>query len=161
MGELTFFLGLHVKQKPDGIFISQDKYVAEILRKFGLIDRKSTSTLIDTEKPLLKDPNGDDVDVHTYRSMIGSLMSTDKIKGLNAEAEGVSAAGETLSTATLAISAASVQPVLLCSFENHEAKMGMRKFFKCWFYHHTINGHQFTMSNRHQELASPKANGSW
>nr|GEX56266.1 hypothetical protein [Tanacetum cinerariifolium] len=52
----------------------QDKYVAEILRKFGLTDEKSTSTPIDTEKPLLKDPNGEDVDVHTYRSMIGSLM---------------------------------------------------------------------------------------
>nr|GEW35743.1 hypothetical protein [Tanacetum cinerariifolium] len=52
----------------------QDKYVAEILRKFGLTDGKSASTLIDTEKPLLKDPDGEDVDVHTYRSMIGSLM---------------------------------------------------------------------------------------
>nr|GEW04654.1 hypothetical protein [Tanacetum cinerariifolium] len=57
MGELTFFLGLQVKQKKDGIFISQDKYVAEILRKFGLTKGKSTSTLIDTEKPLLKDPD--------------------------------------------------------------------------------------------------------
>nr|GEX75010.1 putative ribonuclease H-like domain-containing protein [Tanacetum cinerariifolium] len=74
MGELTFFLGLQVKQKKDGIFISQDKYVAEILRKFGLTEGKSSSTLIDTEKPLLKDPDGEDVDVHTYRSMIGSLM---------------------------------------------------------------------------------------
>nr|GEW38858.1 hypothetical protein [Tanacetum cinerariifolium] len=74
MGELTFFLGLQVKQKKDGIFISQDKYVAEILRKFGLTKGKSTSTPIDTEKPLLKDPDGEDVDVHTYRSMIGSLM---------------------------------------------------------------------------------------
>nr|GEW29566.1 ribonuclease H-like domain, reverse transcriptase, RNA-dependent DNA polymerase [Tanacetum cinerariifolium] len=74
MGELTFFLGLQVKQKPDGIFISQDKYVAEILRKFGLTDKKSASTPIDTEKPLLKDPDGKDVDVHTYRSMIGFLM---------------------------------------------------------------------------------------
>nr|GEW30707.1 uncharacterized mitochondrial protein AtMg00810-like [Tanacetum cinerariifolium] len=73
MGELTFFLRLHVKQKPDGIFISQDKYVAEILRKFGL-DGKSASTLINTEKPLLKDPDGEDLDVHTYRSMIGSPM---------------------------------------------------------------------------------------
>nr|GEV81925.1 hypothetical protein [Tanacetum cinerariifolium] len=62
MGELTFFLGLQVKQKEDGIFISQDKYVAEILRKFGLTDRKSASTHIDTEKPLLKDPDGEDVD---------------------------------------------------------------------------------------------------
>nr|GEY84239.1 hypothetical protein [Tanacetum cinerariifolium] len=52
----------------------QDKYVAKILRKFGLTDEKSTSTPIDTEKPLLKDHDGEDVDVHTYRSMIGSLM---------------------------------------------------------------------------------------
>nr|GEV06853.1 hypothetical protein [Tanacetum cinerariifolium] len=74
IGELTFFLGLQVKQKKYGIFISQDKYIAEILRKFGLTDGKSASTSIDTEKPLLKDPDGDDVDVHIYRSMIGSLM---------------------------------------------------------------------------------------
>nr|GEW56166.1 hypothetical protein [Tanacetum cinerariifolium] len=74
MGELTFFLGLQVKQKDNGIFISQDKYVAKILRKFGLIDGKSASTSIDTKKPLLKDPNSEDVDVHIYRSMIGSLM---------------------------------------------------------------------------------------
>nr|GEX43678.1 putative ribonuclease H-like domain-containing protein [Tanacetum cinerariifolium] len=74
MGELTFFLGLQVKQKDDGIFISQDKYVVEILRKFGLTDGKSASTPIDTENPLLKDPDGEDMDVHTYRSMIGSLM---------------------------------------------------------------------------------------
>nr|GEZ10669.1 uncharacterized mitochondrial protein AtMg00810-like [Tanacetum cinerariifolium] len=74
MGELKFFLGLQVKQKLDGIFINQDKYVAEILRKFGLTDRKSASTPIDTKKPLLKDPDGEDMDMHTYRSMIGSLM---------------------------------------------------------------------------------------
>nr|GEX04733.1 hypothetical protein [Tanacetum cinerariifolium] len=74
MGELTFFLRLQVKQKQDRIFISHDKYVAEILRKFGLTYGKSASTPIDTEKPLLKDPDGKDVDVHTYRSMIGSLM---------------------------------------------------------------------------------------
>nr|GEZ16464.1 uncharacterized mitochondrial protein AtMg00810-like [Tanacetum cinerariifolium] len=74
MGELTFFLGLQVKQKKDEIFISQDKYVAELLKKFGLTDGKLASTPIDTEKPLLKDPDDEDVDVHTYRSMIGSLM---------------------------------------------------------------------------------------
>nr|GFB43823.1 hypothetical protein [Tanacetum cinerariifolium] len=47
---------LVVKPKKDGIFISQDKYVAEILRKFRLTEGKSASTPIDTEKPLLKDP---------------------------------------------------------------------------------------------------------
>nr|GEV83301.1 retrovirus-related Pol polyprotein from transposon TNT 1-94 [Tanacetum cinerariifolium] len=73
-GELTFFLGLQVKQKEDGIFINQDKYATEILKKFGLTEGKSASTPIDTEKPLLKDHDGEDVDVHIYRSMIGSLM---------------------------------------------------------------------------------------
>nr|GEU54588.1 hypothetical protein [Tanacetum cinerariifolium] len=57
MGELTFFLGLQVKQKNDGIFINQDKYVAKILRKFGFTYVKSASIPIDIEKPLLKDPD--------------------------------------------------------------------------------------------------------
>ncbi|GJT44103.1 ribonuclease H-like domain-containing protein [Tanacetum coccineum] len=74
MGELTFFLGLQVKQKEDGIFISQDKYVTEILKKFGFTDVKTANTLMETHKPLLKDADGEDVDEHLYRSMIGSLM---------------------------------------------------------------------------------------
>ncbi|GJY62506.1 putative ribonuclease H-like domain-containing protein [Tanacetum coccineum] len=74
MGELTFFLGLQVKQKKDGIFISQDKYIAEILKKFRFIEVKTASTLMETQKPLLKDEDGEEVDVHIYRSMIGSLM---------------------------------------------------------------------------------------
>ncbi|GJS41209.1 putative ribonuclease H-like domain-containing protein [Tanacetum coccineum] len=53
MGELTFFLGLQVKQKEDGIFISQDKYVAEILKKFDFVV-KTASTPIETQKPLVK-----------------------------------------------------------------------------------------------------------
>nr|GFB55462.1 hypothetical protein [Tanacetum cinerariifolium] len=52
----------------------QDKYVAEILKKFRLSEGKSASTPIDIEKPLVKDSDGKDIDVHTYRSMIGSLM---------------------------------------------------------------------------------------
>ncbi|GKE37574.1 putative ribonuclease H-like domain-containing protein, partial [Tanacetum coccineum] len=55
MGELTFFLGLQVKQKEDGIFISQDKYVTEILKKFGFTDVKTASTPMETQKPLLKE----------------------------------------------------------------------------------------------------------
>nr|GEX10167.1 hypothetical protein [Tanacetum cinerariifolium] len=49
----------------------QDKYVAKILRKFGIMDGKLTSTSIDTKKPLLKDPDGEDVDVHIYRYLKG------------------------------------------------------------------------------------------
>ncbi|GJZ57633.1 putative ribonuclease H-like domain-containing protein [Tanacetum coccineum] len=55
MGELTFFLGLQVKQKEDGIFISQDKYVAEILKKFDFSSVKTASTPIETQKPLVND----------------------------------------------------------------------------------------------------------
>ncbi|GJU34978.1 ribonuclease H-like domain-containing protein [Tanacetum coccineum] len=54
-GELTFFLGLQVTQKDDGIFISQDKYVDEILKKFGFSTVKTTRTPMETSKPLLKD----------------------------------------------------------------------------------------------------------
>ncbi|GKD97551.1 putative ribonuclease H-like domain-containing protein, partial [Tanacetum coccineum] len=62
MGELTFFLGLQVKQKEDGIFISQDKYVAEILKKFDFASVKTASTPIETQKPLVKDEEASDVD---------------------------------------------------------------------------------------------------
>ncbi|GJT57714.1 putative ribonuclease H-like domain-containing protein [Tanacetum coccineum] len=74
IGELTFFLGLQVKQKKDNIFISQDKYVGAILKKFGFTKVKTASTPMETQKPLLKDEDGEEVDVHMYRSMIGSLM---------------------------------------------------------------------------------------
>ncbi|GJY94464.1 putative ribonuclease H-like domain-containing protein [Tanacetum coccineum] len=74
MGELTFFLGLQVEQRKDGIFLSQDKYVCDILKKFGFSSMKTASTPMETHKPLLKDADGTDVDVHLYRSMIGSLM---------------------------------------------------------------------------------------
>ncbi|GJR80337.1 putative ribonuclease H-like domain-containing protein [Tanacetum coccineum] len=54
--------------------ISQDKYVDEILKKFGFLTVKTASTPMETSKPLLKDENAEDVDVHLYRLMIGSLM---------------------------------------------------------------------------------------
>nr|GEU83782.1 hypothetical protein [Tanacetum cinerariifolium] len=74
IGELTFFLGLQVKQKKDGTFISQDKYVAKILKKFRFTKVKTASTPMETQKPLLKDKDGKEVDVYMYRSMNGSLM---------------------------------------------------------------------------------------
>nr|GEW06424.1 ribonuclease H-like domain-containing protein [Tanacetum cinerariifolium] len=60
MGKLIFFLGLQVKQKEDGIFISQDKYVNEILNKFGFSDVKTASTPMETNKTLLKDEKRED-----------------------------------------------------------------------------------------------------
>ncbi|GJY75684.1 putative ribonuclease H-like domain-containing protein [Tanacetum coccineum] len=66
--------GEQVQQMKDGIFISQDKYVAEILKKFGFSDVKTASTPMETSKHLLKDADGEDVYEHLYRSMIRSLM---------------------------------------------------------------------------------------
>ncbi|GJZ61779.1 hypothetical protein Tco_0617916 [Tanacetum coccineum] len=63
-----------VKQQPDGIFISQDKHVADILKKFHFCSIKTATTPIVSNKPLVKDKDGVDVDVYVYRSMIGSLM---------------------------------------------------------------------------------------
>ncbi|GJW63698.1 putative reverse transcriptase, RNA-dependent DNA polymerase [Tanacetum coccineum] len=60
--------------KENGIFISQDKYVADILKKFDFTIVKEASTPIETNKALNKDEEAKDVDVHLYRSMIGSLM---------------------------------------------------------------------------------------
>ncbi|GJT22721.1 putative ribonuclease H-like domain-containing protein [Tanacetum coccineum] len=74
IGELTFFLRLQVKQKEDGIFICQDKYVTDILKKFDFADVKIASTPMETQKLLLMDEDGEEVYVHLYRSMIGSLM---------------------------------------------------------------------------------------
>ncbi|GJT99395.1 hypothetical protein Tco_1109734, partial [Tanacetum coccineum] len=48
--------------------------VAEILKKFGFTEVKTASTPMETQKPLLKDEDGEEVDVHMYRLMIGSLM---------------------------------------------------------------------------------------
>ncbi|GJR87708.1 retrovirus-related pol polyprotein from transposon TNT 1-94 [Tanacetum coccineum] len=75
IGELTFFLELQVQQKEDGIFISQDKYVADILKKFDFITVKTTSTHMEPNKALVKDEEADNVDVHLYRSMIGSTST--------------------------------------------------------------------------------------
>nr|GEV07399.1 hypothetical protein [Tanacetum cinerariifolium] len=74
-GELTFFLGLQVKQKNDGIFISQDKYVAKILKKFRFTEVKNASTPMETQKPLLKGEDGEKVDVHMYRYQVNPKVS--------------------------------------------------------------------------------------
>nr|GFC51776.1 uncharacterized mitochondrial protein AtMg00810-like [Tanacetum cinerariifolium] len=74
MSEFNFFLGLQVQQKEDGIFLSQDTYVGDILKKFGYTDVRSSNTPMDKENPWRKDGTGKYVDLHLYRSMIGSLM---------------------------------------------------------------------------------------
>ncbi|KAJ9547280.1 hypothetical protein OSB04_019823 [Centaurea solstitialis] len=61
-------------RKEDGILINQSKYVKDMLTKFGFLDAKSASTPMETHKQLTADVEGEEVDVHQYRSMIGSLM---------------------------------------------------------------------------------------
>ncbi|GKA88337.1 putative ribonuclease H-like domain-containing protein, partial [Tanacetum coccineum] len=242
MGELTFFLGLQVKQKEDGIFISQDKYVAEILKKFDFMSVKTACTPIETHKPLVKDEEAAYVDVHLYRPMIGSLMYlttsrpdimfaacacsrfqvTPKTSHLHAvkrifsdygganldrksttggcqflghrlilwqckkqtimaisttEDEYVAAAncyGQLLIGVQRWYSLELLQFVVeilvrrwvvddMMTFEvsmmlilREENAMKHGCSLSVGFYHHTTNGHQFTMSNRHQELASPE-----
>nr|GEV51423.1 ribonuclease H-like domain, reverse transcriptase, RNA-dependent DNA polymerase [Tanacetum cinerariifolium] len=65
---------VYVKQSEKGIFIRHDNYVAEILKKFDFSFVKKSSTSIETQKPLVKDDEAVDVDVHVYRSMTGSLI---------------------------------------------------------------------------------------
>ncbi|GKE67074.1 uncharacterized mitochondrial protein-like protein, partial [Tanacetum coccineum] len=66
MGELTLFLGLQVKQKPDGIFISQDKYVQDMLKKFDMESVRTATTPYEASKPKSKDEPDDAVNVHLY-----------------------------------------------------------------------------------------------
>ncbi|KAK2971052.1 hypothetical protein RJ640_017204 [Escallonia rubra] len=74
MGELTFFLGLQIKQSKDGIFINQSKYTRELLKRFGLENAKPRGTPISPSVNLIKDENGKDVDSKLFRGMIGSLL---------------------------------------------------------------------------------------
>ncbi|GJW25064.1 putative ribonuclease H-like domain-containing protein [Tanacetum coccineum] len=81
MGELTFFLGLQVKHKENGIFISQDKYVGEILKKFGFSSIRTASTPMETNKALTKDENGKDVDVRLYSDYAGASLDRKSTTG--------------------------------------------------------------------------------
>ncbi|GKF33776.1 hypothetical protein Tco_0106976, partial [Tanacetum coccineum] len=74
---------LQVKQKEDGIFISQDKYVAEILKKFDFANVKTASTPIETQKPLVKDEEASDVDVHliSWQCKKQTIVATSTTKG--------------------------------------------------------------------------------
>ena len=74
VGELTFFLGLQVKQRKDGIFISQEKYARNLGKKFGLDSNKHASTPMSSSTKLSFDSSGVEVNLALYRSIIGSLL---------------------------------------------------------------------------------------
>ncbi|GJR03133.1 putative ribonuclease H-like domain-containing protein [Tanacetum coccineum] len=84
MGELTFFLGLQVKQNKGGIFISQDKYVAEILKKFDLVNVKAAITPMETKLPLTKDEEHLIPDIMYAVCVCSRFQVTPKTSHLNA-----------------------------------------------------------------------------
>ena len=72
--ELTFFLVLQVKQKKEGIFVSQEKYARNIVKKFGLNSKKHASTPMSSSTKLNVDSSRVKVSPTLYRSIIGSLL---------------------------------------------------------------------------------------
>ena len=74
MGELTFFLGFQIKQMKEWIFISQEKYTKDLLKRFEIENSKISKTPISTSTKLDKDENGIKVDQKWYSGMIGSLL---------------------------------------------------------------------------------------
>ena len=73
MGELKFFLGFQIHQQRNGVFISQEKYLKDVLRKFIMQDCKDVKTPMPTNGHLCIDENSKDFDQKVYRSTIGSL----------------------------------------------------------------------------------------
>jgi hypothetical protein len=74
IGELSFFLGLQITQRFEGMFISQEKYLREMLKRFQMEDSKPVGTPMVTRCKLSKDDDSPNVDQSSYRSMIGSLL---------------------------------------------------------------------------------------
>jgi len=74
MGELKFFLGLQIKQHKDGIFICQEKYIKDLLKKYKMNEAKIMTTPMHPSSNLDKDENGKDFPEKEYRGMIGSLL---------------------------------------------------------------------------------------
>jgi hypothetical protein len=74
MGELTFFLGIQVKQTKQGTFVHQGKYTKDLMKKFNMMELKPVSTPMSSAASLGPDEDGNAVDQREYRSMIGSLL---------------------------------------------------------------------------------------
>ena len=74
MGELTFFLGLQIKQNRDGTFVHQGKYTKDVLKKFDMGVAKPFSTPMSMTTALDADEDGERMNQKEYRSMIGSLL---------------------------------------------------------------------------------------
>ena len=74
IGELSYFLNLKIKQLKNGTFMSQGKYITDMIKKFGMNDNKAISTPMRTNGNLDSDVSGNMMDQKLYRSMIRSLL---------------------------------------------------------------------------------------
>jgi hypothetical protein len=74
LGELTFFLGIQVKQTKQGTFVHQAKYTKDLMKKFNLVELQPVSTLMSSAASLGPDEDGEAVYQREYKSMIGSLL---------------------------------------------------------------------------------------
>jgi hypothetical protein len=74
MGELTFLLGIQVKQTKQGTFMHQVKYTKDLMKKFNMAELKPVSTPTSSSTSLGLDEDGEAVDQREYKSMIGSLL---------------------------------------------------------------------------------------
>ena len=74
MGELNFFLGFQIIQKGDGIFIHQEKYVKDLLKRFIMDEAKPMATHMHPSTVIVKDEKGNDTSEKEYKGMIGSLL---------------------------------------------------------------------------------------
>jgi isopentenyldiphosphate isomerase len=74
MRELTFFLGIQVKQTKQCSFVHQAKYTKDLMKKFNMTELKPVSTLMSSAASLGLHEDGEAVDQREYRSMIGSLL---------------------------------------------------------------------------------------
>ena len=73
-GEIKFFVGLQVHQLKHGIFVTQSKYIKEILKNFGWEDSKLVSKPMEIGHKLSKNDESAKVNQTMYRSMIGKLQ---------------------------------------------------------------------------------------
>jgi hypothetical protein len=74
MGELTFFLGIQVKEMKQGTFMHQTKYTKDLIKKFNMAELKPKSTPMSTATSLGPDEDSEVIDQREYRSMISSLL---------------------------------------------------------------------------------------
>jgi hypothetical protein len=72
--ELTFFLGIQVKQTKEGTFVHQAKYLKDLIKKVAMDDAKPVLTSMSTVTTLDPDEDGEAVDQREYRGMVGSLL---------------------------------------------------------------------------------------